>query len=52
MNLFSPPDIMKEKEGPVGPCICSVWDLRDPNKSVTSGFIVEDMAIPGAFAEV
>jgi cholesterol oxidase len=48
----NPPDVMKEKEGPVGPCICSVWDLRDPNKPVTSGFIVEDMAIPGAFAEL
>jgi len=39
-------------EGPVGPCITGVWDLRDKNKPVTDGVIVEDMAVPGVFSEI
>jgi cholesterol oxidase len=35
--------------GDSGPCITSVCDMRDPATPVREGFIIEDMAVPGAF---
>jgi cholesterol oxidase len=40
-----------EEGGPSGPCITSVLDMRDPKADVREGMIIEDMAIPSAFAE-
>ena len=39
------------KEGDSGPCITSVLDMRDPSKPARQGMIVEDMAVPSAFAD-
>jgi cholesterol oxidase len=44
-------DVMRQKEGPVGPCICSVWDQRLPTQPLKQNFIVEDMAFPGALSK-
>jgi len=46
------PSEMYNSYGRVGPCICSVYDLRDPNQPLENGFILEDMAIPGALGEI
>jgi len=43
---------MYEKEGPVGPCISGVIDLRSPDKPLTEGNIMEDMTVPGIFARL
>ena len=46
----NPPKQMYKREGRVGPCIMSVLDMRKDTIPLEDCFIVEDMAIPGAFS--
>lgn len=43
---------MQQQYGPTGPCICAVWDLRDPNSPLKKNVIIEDMSFPGLIAPV
>ncbi len=36
----------------VGPCITGIIDLRDPEKPVEEGLVIEEGSIPGALAEI
>jgi len=43
---------MEVVEGPAGPCISGIWDLGSPDQPVREGMLVEDMSIPGCFANL